>query len=133
MVDFFNNALPWQYLNSLKRLTVDTFARYARFEGEVLTKKKNYAITAMGISLRYGGNLCIPALWSDTPMLGIFSRDGTSFMEWTLPESWKEISSVRFEAVCPVHRIIEVHQDNGRIQLSLTRGEGGWITPLIQE
>jgi len=131
--DFFTNALPWQFLNSLRRFALLEKNKRALLEGAVLSEKKGCRIIRKGQVLREDGTLCIPALWSDTPLLGVFSREGGNRLQWTLPPEWEETGRVRYEPVCGGGEPAVLTAADGRLTLSLNPGEGGWISPLSGE
>jgi Endo-alpha-N-acetylgalactosaminidase len=129
MKDFFTNTLSWYFLNHFKRLSVDPLSRFALLDHNIRTEKKNSVIIENDSYISYGGDLCIPALWSETPLLGVFSQKGTTNREWELPRTWDEIKEVHYEPACVEGKKETIPVNMRKIKISLSKGEGGWIFP----
>lgn len=136
--EFCIRTLPWYYLNRLERLeyTKNGTEQQVTFsEGVVsLINDKEFHIKKNGNYLVRDNDVFVPALWMKQPAIIAYSVNGYRDMEWTLPEEWKNVTSVYAEMIT-INGLVPFKQNipvnNGTVKLSLQADEGMVITPII--
>ena len=78
------------------------------------------------------GDICMPALWCETPTIIAYSRDGYESKTWALPADWSDVARVSVSVItadgCDVRDDVEVK--DGKITLALTGDQAVKLCPL---
>ncbi|MCP4641794.1 MAG: hypothetical protein GY851_15230, partial [bacterium] len=98
---FCLRVVPWYYENRLGK--TDAFRR-----------------------MRLGTDICMPALWKDTPTLVAYSRKGSESKEWRLPSDWEGVKRARVSRITVegLEGHGEVAVKKGRLRLDMEPGVG---------
>ena len=132
---FCMNTLPWYYLNRLERkyAVEDKDFKKAVFSGNVESGSKSgrYYLLQNKDTLASGDDLLIPALWTVSPSVIAFSRNGYENREWKLPTGFGsalevDVYSISAEGQKFLHK---VKADKGFIRLSVPAGKGFLLRP----
>lgn len=132
--DFATKTLPWQYLNSLKRIS--DINGVVTFENDVKSWIENgkAKITQGENVIRDGNDLFVPALWNKEKYREIiaFSKDGYENRKWKFPTDWSDVKKVDIYAVgLDGVTLLEKNREitNGEISLALEKGQTLSIIP----
>ncbi|MBT3295739.1 MAG: hypothetical protein HN919_08035 [Verrucomicrobia bacterium] len=82
-------------------------------------------------SMLDGTDICMPALWCETPTLIAYSRDGYESRPWPLPADWQGVAKVTLARLTPegAEPLGDVEVVEGGITLSLDKDQAVSITP----
>lgn len=127
--EFCLNAVPWHYLNGLRRqyLLLHKGYKAVQYSENVRTflSPETFRISQGETVLLEDGNLLMPAGWISNATLIAYSRSGYRDRAWELPDEFRDIKKLRLYAISAagkkktgVRRVIA-----GKIVLSLEKDE----------
>lgn len=131
--EFCTKTLIWYYLNRLERhyILQENDYKAVQFSQDVRTSlsKEGYMLKKGDISFVENQNICMPALWLDTPSLIAYSKQGYKNKTWILPEEWKNFHKADIYEVTLTGKIKKRTEKirSGKLTLSVKEDEMLWI------